>query len=307
MRIPLLVTTLFIAVLSAANHAVCGDPDLPDVKPLRLEPSGELRFPQITESSGLVKSRLHEGVFWTHNDSGDIPRIFPVDRDGGIVKPRISLFYNGILLEGARHVDWEDIAIDDSGYLYIGDIGNNDGDREVFSIYRMKEPSPLSPHDPPPVEEIRFFYGKRGSSQRKDGVNAEAIFWEGGDLYILSREEGSEKTDIYRLESLVTGKENRARRVWSFDFAAEVTGAEASVDGNRLAVLTKESLWLFDRSGRTESFFADARVFWLPIRAGQCEAVAFDGDELLISNEGAELFRVPLEIVTRHEVTDIVY
>ena len=44
----------------------------------------------ITEASGLVASRAHAGVFWTHNDSGDAARLFAIG-PGGSNEGEISL------------------------------------------------------------------------------------------------------------------------------------------------------------------------------------------------------------------------
>ena len=40
------------------------------------------------------------------------------------------------------NVDWEDIAIDDNGRLYLGDIGNNGNRLPLRAIYRLDEPDP---------------------------------------------------------------------------------------------------------------------------------------------------------------------
>ena len=89
---------------------------------------------EIRESSGLVKSRTYPGVFWTHNDSGDTPRIFAISAEGELVAE--------VAVEDADHLDWEDIAVDDSGHLYVGDFGNNLNTRRDLVVYRMPEPDP---------------------------------------------------------------------------------------------------------------------------------------------------------------------
>ena len=43
---------------------------------------------------------------------------------------------------GATFHDWEDIAIDDAGHLYLGDIGNNDAKRDTLAVYEIDEPDP---------------------------------------------------------------------------------------------------------------------------------------------------------------------
>ena len=54
----------------------------------RLTPYAKIDFDQITESSGLVKSRKYPSVYWTHNDSGDSARIFAITEIGKIIKPK---------------------------------------------------------------------------------------------------------------------------------------------------------------------------------------------------------------------------
>ena len=51
-----------------------------------------------------------------------------------------------LTLEGIDAVDFEDISIGNGpepgeSYIYVGDIGNNDYDRESFQVYRFKEPN----------------------------------------------------------------------------------------------------------------------------------------------------------------------
>ena len=79
---------------------------------------GLLENKQIKESSGLACSRLEAGLFWTHNDSGDIPRLFAFDREG---KHR-GTFH----IEDAEALDWEDMAsvvMDHRALLIIGRCG----------------------------------------------------------------------------------------------------------------------------------------------------------------------------------------
>ena len=75
---------------------------------------------RITESSGLASSSRSDEVFFTHNDSGDEPRVFAVGRNGETLTT--------LTVPGAANLDWEDIARgpDDHGTscLYIGDIGD---------------------------------------------------------------------------------------------------------------------------------------------------------------------------------------
>lgn len=87
---------------------------------------------RLQEASGLAVSIKNPGHLWTHNDSGGEPALYLINEKGGLV-----LTAN---LEGAVNFDWEDLAGDGSGYLYIGDIGDNRAIRDFLIIYRVIEP-----------------------------------------------------------------------------------------------------------------------------------------------------------------------
>lgn len=99
--------------------------------------AGVLEDRLIDESSGIVASRTTPGMYWTHNDSGDGPFIYAFDDRGhsrGVWR-----------VTGATAYDWEDIAAgpgptSGTNYLYIGDIGDNGGDRKQITVYRVPEP-----------------------------------------------------------------------------------------------------------------------------------------------------------------------
>ena len=92
---------------------------------------------KITESSGLAASRLRPDVFWTHNDSGDRPRLYAFDDTGKHL--------GTCDVEGAKANDWEDMAsfnLDGNAYLLVGDIGDNRGKRETCELYLIEEAAP---------------------------------------------------------------------------------------------------------------------------------------------------------------------
>ena len=102
----------------------------------------------LGEASGLVASTggLNPGILWTHNDALKFPnrpnnrnRIHAIDTNN----------YGDVIatyeLEGAKNIDWEDVAYGtgpEAGvkYVYLGDIGDNDEMRREIYIYRVKEP-----------------------------------------------------------------------------------------------------------------------------------------------------------------------
>src|SRR5262249_47249846 len=59
---------------------------------------------------------------------------------------------------GVANIDWEDIATDDAGHLYIGEIGNNDNRLPLRAIYRLDEPDPAVPREKPLPVTLASYY-----------------------------------------------------------------------------------------------------------------------------------------------------
>ncbi|HMQ07794.1 MAG TPA: hypothetical protein PKC30_10875 [Saprospiraceae bacterium] len=102
---------------------------------------GLLENEKITEASGLVASRTHSNLLYTHNDSGGKPYIYKLDKSGK---------HKGkITITNVKNRDWEDIAMGqdpESGkwYIYVGEIGDNEAKYPSIFIYRFEEPADLS-------------------------------------------------------------------------------------------------------------------------------------------------------------------
>ncbi|GHH69036.1 hypothetical protein GCM10018793_00850 [Streptomyces sulfonofaciens] len=94
--------------------------------------------PRITESSGLAASRLHPGVYWTHNDSDDGAYLYAVDSRTGRTVATVTM--TGV---GAPR-DVEAISMGPDDTLYVGDIGDNlGGTWPHVWIYKLPEPRQL--------------------------------------------------------------------------------------------------------------------------------------------------------------------
>ena len=97
-------------------------------------PGPLVRVPELIEGSGAAASRRMAGRIWAHNDSGAGGLIGLDER--GAVTTRVPL-------PGVRIDDWEALAIGpcpSGSCLFVGDIGDNGGEREQISIHRLAEP-----------------------------------------------------------------------------------------------------------------------------------------------------------------------
>ena len=98
---------------------------------------------ELKGSSGLV--RTAKGTFWSHGDGGNAAEIYEFDTTGQLL--RTLGFYN------ATNIDWEDMGQDAQGNIWLGDVGNNDSDRDNLALYKIDNPSN---HDSAKVDVSRL-------------------------------------------------------------------------------------------------------------------------------------------------------
>ncbi|MFP6684635.1 MAG: hypothetical protein VB934_07975 [Polyangiaceae bacterium] len=149
---------------------------------------GKLANTAIDEASGMVASRVHPGVLYVHNDSGDQPRFFAIGHAGQ------DLGQFDVM--DAKAVDWEDIALGpcDGGHcLFIGDFGDNGESRTDYVVYRLPEPSTVRPGAQNLTSDAIGFEYPDGSH------NAETLLADPttGQLFIVTKV-SSGPSDVYR-------------------------------------------------------------------------------------------------------------
>lgn len=243
-----------------------------------LERLGRLEHPAIREASGLVKSRRYPGVFWVHNDSGNAPLLFAVRRDGSLIREYIVK---------APNVDWEDIATDDQGHLYLGDIGNNDGRLPLRTVYRLDEPDPNRPAvGPLPVTLATHYRFPRGGR-----FDAEGLLVDRGRAVVVAKTFDGREAELFALPLDPPAPLLRPALPESLGrlpgFTRPVTGADLS-PGGRLAVCSVDEARVYERSaGEAWTLVAVVRF-----RADDVEAICWDGSDLILAGENRGLFRI---------------
>src|SRR5258705_12500543 len=198
---------------------------------------GHIDYKSCSESSGVIASRKHPGVFWTHCDSGNDASIYAITREGKfIAEYRVNV----------ENRDWEDIAIDDAGHLFIGDIGNNGGKHNQIHVYRLDEPDPA---DKPPGGIGKVKVDKSWKISYADQpFDAESLFIWKDYGYIISKLFTGLPATIYRFP-LHEKKDVTLERVCSIPIHSPATAADISADGKRLAVLSLGGLTVFQIDG----------------------------------------------------------
>jgi PKD repeat protein len=92
-----------------------------------------LQTPLLNESSGLT---FLDGKLWSFSDSGNPNDIYRIDTVTNTI-------FQTVDISNATNVDWEDMT-SSSNYLFVGDFGNNNGNRQDLKIYRINK-SALTP------------------------------------------------------------------------------------------------------------------------------------------------------------------
>ena len=164
---------------------------------------GKIAKGDLTEASGIVASRANPGVLWTHNDSGDEPRVYGLAPTGNVVCT--------LSVKGAKHIDWEDIAVGpgpekEQVYVYAGDIGDNNAVRSSVEIYRFVEPKLTSETQIDVQADVLTFTYPDGAR------DAEALLVDPvtGDIYIISKRD--RRNRIYRAAAPHAAGSNRPLR-----------------------------------------------------------------------------------------------
>jgi hypothetical protein len=231
---------------------------------------GILQNEAITEASGLAASRNNKGLFWTHNDSKDANRLFLFDETG----QDKGTFY----IDKATNRDWEDlemVTINSTPYIYIADIGDNDGNHDKKYIYRIKEPK-IMPSNKPIMDTLKgteTIVVTYPDANR----NAEALMIDQKtfDLYIVSKFE--DNVVVYQIPyPQSTTKTNIAKPIAKLPITL-VTAATISLDNQEVLIKNLDNVFYWKRK-KDETIEAALKrpATILPyVKEPQGEAIAF--------------------------------
>lgn len=239
-------------------------------------------FPsKLKEVSGLAIDRKN---IWVIEDSGNKEEIYRVNKSGKIIK--------SIKVNHAKNKDWEDLAMDKTGNLYIGDFGNNNNDREDLAIYKVRK-SELGKKEAN-AEKIEFSYPEQKEyPPKKDSLlfDTEGFFHWKDSLYIFTKN----RTRPYSGESLIyripddEGKYEAeflgALFLCDNQDSCSVTAADISSDGNTIALLGYGTIFLLTDFDLPNIKKAKVQVIDLQYLS-QLECIGFlDAKTLLLADE----------------------
>ena len=256
--------------------------------------------PSIDEASGLVVSQTHPGIGWTHNDSGDGPRLFAIELATGVTVADYAL-------AGIEAIDWEDISLspgrgEQPSMLYIADTGDNLRRRDQVEVHRFEEPRALVAngliHD---VQTMRIRYPE-GSRD----VECLSVLPDGG-LVLLTKTLAF-STSVYHVESWQRDTTAAARLAGAIPLrlsgsarADRVTGCDLSEEHGLFVVRTYKHALVFEgvRPMTVESLLREPPCVAKLPRQEQGESIALSREtppQLFLISEyvGEPIWKIPM-------------
>jgi hypothetical protein len=268
----LLLASLLVASLTAGNAAEPGQEIAPGVRLV-----ARISDPRIEESSGVVASRRYTDVFWTHNDGGGPKKqvLYAIDRKGNT---RASFS----VIDATLH-DWEDIAIDGAGHLYIGDIGNNDAKRGMLAVYEIDEPNPHA--------GATAIFPKRAWKLKFPGApfDCESLFVWKDKGYVVSKVFDKARAQIFRFPLEETNRPLTLELVATTKIESPVTGADISADGTLLGLVAKNGAYVFRVDGDVTRV-SNANPHHTKVKNEHIEGCCFVPQGLLATSERRMIF-----------------
>lgn len=261
----------------------CTDAQALNFDPGALENDGSCTYPitnyqpvqiaelpsQINEASG---AEFFGGQFWLHLDGGAGPVLHTIDTLTGAVLQTYPL-------PSIQNTDWEDLA-EDATHLYIGDFGNNGGNRTDLRIYKISKNDLLA--GTATAEVINFTFSDQSNfnnANQSHNFDCEAFVVLGDSLHIFSKRWLDFTTHRYTLPT--TPGTFTAQLQDSLNVGFLTSAADISADGKVLLLgydtLSVTSIWmLWDYPG-TRFFDGNKREIILgnAINMSQAEGLAF--------------------------------
>ena len=256
----------------------------------------------LAESSGLAWS---DGKLWSHNDSGNPATFFSIDTTDGHV-------LQTVYVDNHPNVDWEDIAADND-YIYIGDFGNNTGDRTDLKVLKIAKAS-IGNDSAVHVnaQTISFSYTDQTSftPTQLNNFDCEALISIGDSLYIFTKDRLDNKTRVYKMPK-VPGTYALSPYT-NYNVNGLITAASYNATTHEIVLLgytllkTNSFLWFLNDYNGDMFFSGNKRRIEIGNNTEwQTEGIAFiSPDRFFISNETATV-TASLFIGTKNWLSDL--
>ncbi len=273
--------------------------------------SGRIEDSGIREASGLARSQREVGLLWIINDNGSKAHVHAIDHSGA----RLGEFK----LKKSRNTDWEDLAsfrLDDTPYLMIADIGDNDAKRDQRTLYFTEEPKPEKKGKEKLGWQVDYVYpdGARDAESAAVDIEGErALILSKRDipprLYEVPLRADSDDAVTATWLGTVNSLHHPSRRDLEYapktkDWYWQPVGMDISEDNRAAVILTYREVYYYERQvGQSWLEALNSRPFRISLgNFKNAESIAFGNDEREVfvtgENKNSRLLRVDLSGVT---------
>jgi len=316
MLVRFLSSLLLLAVVAAPRaraQSGCPDPQATNYTPGATTNDGSCQYApttsalplktqladEVAETSGLLYTG---GKLWTLNDSGNTPVLFRLDSASGRVVQQVRL-------SNFNNVDWEDLTAD-AQYVYVGDFGNNNGDRRDLRILRVAQADLGPAATTTTAEAINFSYPDQTDftpRTNQHNYDCEAFFFANDSLHLFTKNWADLQTRYYTVPA--RPGTHVAHLKGTFNVNGLVTAAARNAAGTVVGLLGYSArdgatfVWLMSGYRATGFLQANKRRIELPnaLLIGQAEGLCFVGNtHAFVSNERFSniLVNVPQQLYT---------
>lgn len=260
-RLLLLAVAVLLGLAPSASFAAVGD------VPSRTVVS-HIADKRIRESSGLAYSVKYPNLAYTMNDSHNRPVVYAIQVSTGRVVGQVDL-------EDFDLKDPESIAVDRQGRLWLGDLGDNDSERDDASIVVFDEPGP-GKNKPHAAQQFPVAF--QGGPENVEGM---MIYPSTRQVFLINKTEGGAGSLFVLPQALRAGEDNLATNLRR-QMPARVSDAAFTPDGRYALVKTATGVVAYDVRN------------WEPIKSfetpgldkGESLTVEPGGRSILLGSEG---------------------
>ena len=237
-------------------------------------------LPISLKEVSAIEITPNSSLLWIIEDAGNKNVLYGLNEKGRIVKE--------LKITNAKNNDWEDLASDNEGNIYIGDFGNNNKTRTQFKILKVSLPEQAIKETI--SEHINFTLPKDVKSK-----DFEAFFLMNSTFYIFSKNHKSGK--LFSVPNSIGSHE--ATFMTNFNLKGKSNAiTSADYKEGEIALLNHDKVWLLSEF-KNDNFF-EGKIELLEFNhKSQKEGVCFKANTLLITDEqnsktGGNIYSFPI-------------
>jgi hypothetical protein len=255
---------------------------------------------KLKEISGIAK----DGNFiWAISDNPKSD-IFKLDLSGNVVQQ--------LSMKNITVTDVEDVTAD-ADYLYVADVGENDGSRGQRQIIKIKK-ADIGTGEKVDVdgEIIHFSFPTQGDIQKKENneYDCEALISFNDALYLFTKRRNDLQSELFML-SKTTGSQI-PKFIAMFNSKGLITGASINGEGNEVALVGYQHghkqpfIWLLNGFNGNNFFSGKHQEYVLrnDEKDWQVESITYKDDGTILfgceetKDERASLYTIDKKVIT---------